>query len=220
LKPWYRYMCKRPTFSDLYLQAFNRPTVTLVDTADGGGVQRMTENAVVVGDREYEVDCVIFATGFEVGVSGILTGALPVYGRDGVPLLGAWRQGPRTLHGFYSHGFPNLFHLGSLHNAGSVNFVHILDEQATHIGAVVGAARRRGARYIEPTAEAEAGWLATIAAKAPDTYQFQADCTPGYYNSEGRPRPRSTSFGDGPVAFHDLLRRWRAEGGMAEVLVG
>jgi cation diffusion facilitator CzcD-associated flavoprotein CzcO len=219
LKPWYRYMCKRPTFSDFYLQTFNRPNVTLVDTADHGGVTAMTGNAVVVGDRTYDVDCVVFATGFEVGVSGIVSGTLPVHGRGGIPLLSAWARGPRTLHGFYSHGFPNLFHLGSLQNAASVNFVHVLQEQAGHIGAVVAEARRRDARRVEPSAPAEEQWVATIAATAPDNYAFQAECTPGYYNNEGKPRPRANSYGPGPVAFHDLLRRWRTGGGMDDVLV-
>jgi cation diffusion facilitator CzcD-associated flavoprotein CzcO len=220
LKPWYRYMCKRPTFSDFYLQTFNRPNVTLVDTADFGGVTRMTENAVVVGDREYDVDCVVFATGFEVGVSGVISGTLPVYGRDGVPLLQAWRQGPKTLHGFYSHGFPNLFHLGPLQNASAVNFVHILQEQAGHIGAVVAEARVRGARYVEPSAEAQEAWVATLRAHARDTTAFLAECTPGYYNNEGKPRPAGNSFAPGPIVFHDLLRRWREDGGMDDVLAG
>jgi cation diffusion facilitator CzcD-associated flavoprotein CzcO len=220
LKPWYRYMCKRPTFSDSYLQTFNRPSVTLVDTADSHGVERITKDAVVVGGVEYPVDCVIFATGFEVGASGLLSGRLPVYGRDGVSLGEAWRGGPKTLHGFYSHGFPNLFQLGPLQNASSVNYVHVLDEQAIHVAEVIRAARERGARYVEPTAEAEAGWVATIAEKAPDLYAFQAECTPGYYNNEGRPRERSQSYGDGPIAFHALLERWREDGGMSEVVVG
>jgi cation diffusion facilitator CzcD-associated flavoprotein CzcO len=220
LKPWYRYMCKRPAFSDDYLQTFNRPNVTLVDTADHGGVERITRDALVVGDREYEVDCVIFATGFEVGVSGVLSGTLPVYGRGGVPLLASWQNGPRTLHGCYSHGYPNLFHLGSLQNAASVNFVHVLDEQATHIGAVVGAARSRRARFVEPSERAESAWIATIREKAADLYAFQAECTPGYYNNEGMPRPQSNAYGDGPVAFHRLLRQWRTGGGLADVLVG
>jgi cation diffusion facilitator CzcD-associated flavoprotein CzcO len=220
LKPWYRYMCKRPTFSDLYLQTFNRPNVTLVDTADFGGITRMTENAVVVGDREYELDCVVFATGFEVGVSGIISGTLPVHGRGGVPLLQSWGRGPKTLHGFYSHGFPNLFHLGPLQNASAVNFVHILQEQAGHIGAVVAEARERGARYVEPTAEAQDSWVATLRANARDNHAFLAECTPGYYNNEGKPRSHGNSFGPGPVVFHDLLRRWRTEGGMDEVLAG
>lgn len=218
LKPWYRYMCKRPTFSDSYLQAFNRPDVTLVDTADTHGVQRMTETAVVVGDSAYEVDCVIFATGFEVGVSGILSGQLPVYGRGGVPLFEAWADGPKTLHGFATHGFPNLFQLGPLQNASSVNFVHVLDEQAQHVAEMVAEARKRGARYVEPTAEAQDAWLDALAENAPDLLAFQAECTPGYYNNEGRPQKRN-AYADGPVAFHDLLRHWRANGGMDDVLV-
>ncbi|WP_335934730.1 flavin-containing monooxygenase [Streptomyces sp. PTD5-9] len=220
LKPWYRYMCKRPTFSDTYLQTFNRPDVTLVDTADTHGVERITDRAVVVGDAAYEVDCIIFATGFETGVSGVLSGKLPVYGRDGASLLDTWQDGPRTLHGFYSHGFPNLFHMGPLQNAAAVNFVHVLDEQATHIAEVVAQARKHRARYVEPTVEAQDAWVATIRRKAADLYAFHAECTPGYYNNEGRPRERSQSYGDGPVAFHELLRRWRADGGLAEVLVG
>ncbi|NGO10282.1 NAD(P)/FAD-dependent oxidoreductase [Streptomyces sp. HC44] len=220
LKPWYRYMCKRPTFSDTYLDTFNRPDVTLVDTADHGGVERITEDAIVVGGKEYEVDCIIFATGFQVGVSGILSGLIPVHGRGGVSLLETWmKEGPKTLHGFYSHGFPNLFQLGPLQNASAVNFVHVLDEQATHVAEVVGEARKRQARYVEPSAEAEAAWVATIREKAADLYAFQAECTPGYYNNEGKPRERSESYGDGPIAFHELLRRWRENGGMRDVLV-
>ncbi|MEU5101132.1 MULTISPECIES: NAD(P)/FAD-dependent oxidoreductase [unclassified Streptomyces] len=219
LKPWYRYMCKRPTFSDTYLQTFNRPNVTLVDTADTHGVQRITENAVVVGDTEYEVDCVIFATGFEVGVSGVMSGKLPVYGRGGVPLLEAWKDGPKTLHGFYSHGFPNFYQLGPLQNASAVNYVHILDEQAGHVAEIISQARKRQARYVEPSPEAQDAWVATIREKAADLYKFHAECTPGYYNNEGTPRARSQSYGDGPVAFHELLRRWRADGGADGVLV-
>lgn len=218
LKPWYRYMCKRPTFSDSYLQAFNRPNVTLVDTADFHGVEEITENAVVVGGVAYEVDCIIFGTGFEAGVSGITSGRLPVHGRGGVTLTEAWKEGPRTLHGFYSHGFPNLFQLGPLQNASAVNFVHVLDEQATHVAEVVARAQKR-AGYVEPAAEAESAWLATIRESAVDLYSFHAECTPGYYNNEGMPRQGSGSYGNGPVAFHALLRDWRANGGMSEVLV-
>jgi hypothetical protein len=99
-----------------------------------------------------------------------------------------------------------------------VNFVHVLDEQASHIGAVVAEARKRGVSAVEPTAAAEAAWVATIRAKAPDRYQFQLECTPGYYNNEGKPRERGQSFGDGPVAFHALLAAWRENGGMDEVM--
>ncbi|NYV77596.1 NAD(P)/FAD-dependent oxidoreductase, partial [Streptomyces sp. UH6] len=146
LKPWYRYACKRPTFSDLYYPAFNRDNVTLVDTADTHGLERVTRDGVVVGGTAYALDCLIFATGFSVGVSGVVSGRLPVHGRGGVQLLHAWAErGPRTLHGFTSHGFPNLIQLGSLQNAASVNFTHVLDEQAVHAAALVAAAEAAGA---------------------------------------------------------------------------
>ncbi|WP_320775378.1 NAD(P)/FAD-dependent oxidoreductase [Streptomyces sp. CRN 30] len=218
LKPWYRYACKRPTFSDLYLPAFNRDNVTLVDTADSHGIERVTPTGVVVDGTEYELDCLIFATGFSVGVSGISSGKLPVYGRGGTQLLHAWAaEGPRTLHGFAGHGFPNLLHMGSLHNASSVNFTHVLDEQAVHAAALVAAAEDKGA-LVEPSREAEDGWLAVLAEGAADHEWFHAECTPGYYNREGRGRPNGpTAYPHGAVAFHEFLARWREES-LSEIL--
>ncbi|MEU6352648.1 NAD(P)/FAD-dependent oxidoreductase [Streptomyces sp. NPDC047072] len=220
LKPWYRYACKRPTFSDLYYPVFNRDNVTLVDTADTHGIERLTEHGAVVDGTVLELDCLIFATGFSVGVSGVRSGRLPVYGRGGQLLLDEWaRHGVRTLHGFTSHGFPNLIHLGPLQNSSSVNFTHILDEQAVHAAALVAAAEDAGA-LVEPSREAEDAWLAVMADGAPDHEWFHAECTPGYYNGEGRGRPNGpTSYPHGAVAFHELLRRWREES-MEEVLRG
>ncbi|MEV7692192.1 NAD(P)/FAD-dependent oxidoreductase [Microbacterium sp. NPDC089189] len=217
LKPWYRYMCKRPGFSDTYLPAFNRENVTLVDTADHGGITRLTETAIVVGDTAYEVDAVIFATGFEVGISGVMSGTLPVYGRGGQTLLEAWRFGPRTLHGFSTHGFPNLFHLGAVQNANSVNFAHILQDQAEHIAAVITRAEERGVRVIEPSVVAEEAWGREVVSTAHDTTAFQAECTPGYYNGEGTRAITGMTYSPGPVAFRRLLEEWRA-GDMADVL--
>lgn len=211
LQPWYRYMCKRPGFSDEYLPVFNRPNVTLVDTADHGGITQMTEHSIVVGDQEYDVDCAIFATGFDVGVSGVLSGELPVAGREGQQLLEAWSQGPMTLHGFYSNGFPNLFHLGAFQNANSVNFVHILQEQAEHIAAVVIRAESTGRRVIEPTVRAQEQWARTVLETAHDTRDFQAKCTPGYYNGEGTREIVGFTYSPGPVAFHRLLEQWRQD---------
>ncbi|PSL00336.1 cation diffusion facilitator CzcD-associated flavoprotein CzcO [Murinocardiopsis flavida] len=211
LKPWYRYMCKRPCFSDHYLQAFNRSDVTLVDTADHGGITRMTEDAIVVGEAEYPADCVVFATGFDVGVSGVMSGTLPVRGRGGRDLLQSWSRGPRTLHGFYSNGFPNLFHLGSLQNTNSVNFTHILLEQGEHIAAVVAEARKSGANVVEPSREAADAWAGTIRDSARDNSAFQAECTPGYYNREGAGVRGGSGFSPGPVVFHRLLTEWRKE---------
>lgn len=218
LTPWYRYMCKRPGFSDTYLQAFNRPNVVLVDTADSHGITAMTETAVVVGEESYEVDCVIMATGFEAGVSGVVSGTLPVVGRDGTTLLEAWSSGPRTLHGFFTHGFPNLMQLAAIQNANSVNFVHILQEQAQHIAAIIARAEAVDALRVEPTAEAEAAWVQTVHDTARDVSKFQAECTPGYYNAEGTQAITGFTYSPGPIEFHRLLREWRT-GDMADVLV-
>ncbi|WLQ37764.1 NAD(P)/FAD-dependent oxidoreductase [Streptomyces castrisilvae] len=218
LKPWYRYACKRPTFSDTYYAAFNRDNVSLVDTADTHGIERITEHGAVVGENTYELDCLIFATGFSVGVSGIHSGKLPVHGRGGTQLLHAWAErGPRTLHGFTGNGFPNLIHMGTLHNASSVNFTHVLDEQAVHAAALVAAAES-GHALIEPSPEAEDAWLAVLAEDAADHEWFHAECTPGYYNREGLGRPNSASaYPHGSFAFHELLKRWRSES-IAEAL--
>ncbi len=127
------------------------------------------------------------------------------------------RRGPRSLHGLTTNGFPNLIQLGATQSASSVNFTHVLDEHAVHAAALVAAAEARGA-VIEPSREAEDAWLAVLAEGAPDHEWFHAECTPGYYNGEGRGRPNAPiAYPHGAAAFHDLLRRWR-ETSMSDVL--
>jgi cyclohexanone monooxygenase len=214
LKPWYRQFCKRPTFSDNYLPTFNRPNVTLVDTL-GRGVDHVTEAGLVFGGVEYEVDCIIFATGFEVGTAYTRRAGFEVYGRGGKPLSEHWAGGLKTLHGFYSHGFPNCFHMGVTQNAVTPNFPHMLDEQARHITEIIQGASERQAQRVEPSADAEEKWVATIREKSELTLPFRRDCTPGYYNGEGKPGQGGLLdelYGAGPVEFYDLVRAWRAEG--------
>jgi cyclohexanone monooxygenase len=215
LKPWYRQFCKRPTFNDEYLPTFNRPNVTLIDT-DGKGVERLTERGIVAGGVEYEVDCLIFATGFEVGTAYTRRAGFEVYGRGGQTLTEHWAGGLKTLHGFYSAGFPNCFHMGVNQSTLTPNFPHLLDEQARHIAGVVGEAAARQAQVVEPTAKAEADWVSTIKAQARDTLAFREACTPGYYNGEGRAGAGEGLFdglyGPGPVKFFELIRAWRQDG--------
>src|SRR5271154_294722 len=187
LKPWYRQFCKRPTFNDEYLPAFNRPNVMLVDTSVHGGVDRVTEKGLVYDGVEYEVDCIIFATGFEVGTAYTRRAGFEIYGRDGKTLTEYWANGLRTLHGFYSSGFPNCFHMGITQNGLTANFPHMLEEQASHITEVIQHTKEHEARSLEPTPEAEAEWVATIKRKAIHNQRFQRECTPGYYNNEGKP---------------------------------
>jgi cyclohexanone monooxygenase len=216
LKPWYRQFCKRPTFNDDYLPTFNRPNVTLVDT-EGRGVERVTETGLVAGGVEYEVDCLIFATGFEVGTSYTRRAGFEIYGRGGQTLSDHWAKGLRTLHGAMSHGFPNCFHMGVNQSTLTPNFPHLLDEQSHYIAGVIGEANLRQATTVEPTAEAEAAWVQTILDTARLNLEYRQACTPGYYNGEGRAGADDGLFaglyGPGPVKFFELIRSWR-EGGM------
>jgi len=218
LKPWYRQFCKRPCFHDEYLQTFNRPTVELVDT-DGHGVERLTGHGLVAKGREYELDCLIFATGFEVGTSYTRRAGYDIIGRGGVTLSEHWADGLRTLHGLTSQGFPNCFFLGFTQTAITISVPQALNEQANHVAYIVSEAKKRGALALEPTAEAEQAYVDEVRSLARMGQRFYAECTPGYYNSEGAAGNRqgffSEMYGAGPLRFFQLLAEWRADGGMA-----
>ena len=218
LKPYYRQFCKRPTFNDEYLQTFNRPNVTLVDTR-GQGIDRVTEKSVVFEGTEYELDCLIFATGFEVGTAYTRRSGFDVVGRDGVTLSEKWSRELSTFHGFHSRGFPNCFFMGLTQGALTVNFTHMLSEQSTHIAYIVQHAMESEARTVEASQQAETEWVDTIHRLALNNQQFQADCTPGYYNNEGMPGPgagfTAGQYGGGPVEFFKILSEWRADGSLA-----
>ena len=220
LKPYYKMMCKRPCFSDEYLPTFNRPNVTLVDT-DGRGVDRFTKTGVVVDGREYELNCVVFATGFEVGTEFTRRARYDAIGRDGIRLSSKWENGAATFHGFYTNGFPNMFFLGITQTGLTINFPHMLSEQARHLAHVLGQCAERGATYVEASIEAEEEWCATMRRLAVANEGYLLECTPGYVNQEGRPSSAnsllSSQYGEGPEAFFALLRAWRDDGSMREL---
>ena len=222
LKPYYRQFCKRPTFNDEYLQTFNRPNVTLVDTK-GKGVELVTEHAVVVDGKEYPVDCLIFATGFEVGTGYTRRSGYEVYGRHGQSLADKWENGAQTLHGFYSNGFPNCFFMGLIQGGFTANFTHLLGEQSVHIAHVIQQARTAEVACVEVTAEAEAEWVDTIKRMSRVSLRFLEECTPGYYNNEGNPSATigftAGSYGGGPIEFFRILQEWRDEGTLAGLAI-
>ncbi len=106
LKPWYNYFCKRPCFNDYYLQAFNKPNVHLIDT-DGKGVERIDETGIWAGGAHYDLDCIVFSTGFEVGTGFLSRSGFDVTGKGGMTMTQHWKDGVRTLHGMMMHDFPN-----------------------------------------------------------------------------------------------------------------
>ena len=219
LKPYYKMFCKRPTFNDDYLPTFNRPNVTLVDT-DGPGVEYITEKGLVVNGVEYEVDCIIYSTGFEVGTSYTRRSGYDVIGRAGKSLSDHWRDGTRSLHGMGAHGFPNVFIMNTSQGGFTANFPHLLDESAVHQAHIIAHALAQGYKTVEVTAAAEETWIDTIVGftDGPLGGLGGADCTPGYYNNEGQPNPsaqQSAPYGGGSIRFFELLKEWREDGNFA-----
>ncbi len=215
LKPWYNAFCKRPCFHDQYLQTFNRPNVHLVDT-EGRGVERITEHGVVVSSREYELDCLIFATGFEVGTGYTHRIGFEVHGRDGLTLTEKWKDGVETFHGLFVRSFPNCFLITTTQSGQSPNFQHLLDEQSKHIAYVLSEARARGTKTVEVMADAETAWVEEVVSAAKGRLQYLQACTPGYYNFEGAEIDERTAkngpYWRGALAFFSILEQWRREG--------
>ena len=223
LKHWYRPWCKRPTFNDEYLPTFNRPNVTLVDTA-GKGVERVTEKGVVVDGIEYELDCLIFATGFEVNRATYTHQAdLEIIGRDGVKLRDHWANGMRTYQGLMSHGFPNCYHMGFTQTGYTPNFTYMLENQSRHLTEMLIEASARGYTALEPTQKSEDDWLALVSAPNHMT-EYLKNCTPGYYNAEGNAKSNSDGFlqghyPEGGLRFYEMLTEWREAGDFAGLTV-
>ena len=214
LKPWYRQFCKRPCFHDEYLPTFNRPKVHLIDT-QGRGVERITETGVVANGVETPVDCIIFATGFEVGTAFTHRAGYDVTGRGGLKLSDAWAEGMRSLHGLLVQGFPNLMITSNAQSGFTTNFPHAMDERARHMAYLLHSLRAQGAQIVEATEAGQEAWVETLRKASRASESFQAECTPGYYNNEGKPNPLSVqngSYGRGPVRFFQLLEAWRDAG--------
>ncbi len=204
LKPYYNLGCKRPQFSDVYLHTFNSPDVTLVDT-QGAGVDRITATGVVFDNREYEVDCIIYATGFASGVATANAGRFEVVGRGGTTLSDKWAGGTRSLHGVYMSGFPNLFIIGGIAQASlTINFTHILDEQATHVAGLIQGYQQAGVKTMEVRSDAEERWAQTLATKAVDRSKIIAECPPGDHLAL-----LGSVYGGGPFEYVEICKQWR-----------
>ncbi|TDD46613.1 NAD(P)/FAD-dependent oxidoreductase [Nonomuraea terrae] len=215
LKAWYRQLCKRPCFHDEYLQAFNVPGTHLVDT-DGKGVERITEKGVVAAGREYEVDCVIYASGFEVGTDYTRRAGYDLVGRGGLRLSEHWADGMRTLHGVHVHGFPNAFIVQPTQGANLIsNIPHNLTEAGRTIAVTVRHALDHGYAEVEPTKEAEDAWVELLLSGA-GPLLGSPDCTPGYYNNEGRDpglKGRlNVGYPHGAMAYFGYIDQWRRSG--------
>ena len=217
LQPWYGMYCKRLCFHDEYLPTFNRPNVTLVDT-DGHGVDRIDETGIWANGEHFELDCIIYASGFEVMTDYTHRLGFDPKGHDGRSLSDAWADGPHTLHGIHTRGFPNLLMLSTVQGGQAINFLHTITATAAHVAYVVRQCIDDGIDTIEPTEAAQDAWFETIFATLLTIADYNSTCTPGYLNNEGSVDPRSAraaAYLGRPFEYIDRLAAWRADGTFA-----
>jgi cation diffusion facilitator CzcD-associated flavoprotein CzcO len=221
MMPWYSQSCKRPCFHDEYLPAFNRPNVHLVDT-DGKGVNEINESGVIVNGVEYPVDLLIFASGFEVTTGYTHRLGFDPKGRDGLSLSEAWAEGPATLHGVLSNGFPNMFMISTVQGAQATNFVHSITEAAQHVAFLIEQCVKGDIATIEPETVAQENWFETLFAQLWGIARYNATCTPGYLNSEGGGDMRSAraiAWMTSVLGFAEYVENWRQQGDLAGLVL-
>jgi cation diffusion facilitator CzcD-associated flavoprotein CzcO len=223
LKPYYRFLCKRPLSNDDFYPTFNRPNVKLIDVSPTKGVERMTEKGFIASGVEYEIDCMIFASGFEVtGDLDRRWGIKVLEGRGGQSLYKHWADGPKTLHGIMTHGFPNQFFTGFIQGGLNASTTEQFGSQGYHIAYLISEALKRGAKVIEPTQQAQDAYVKHYEEVMFDTSQFQRECTPSYFTNEGQvkaPWALFRSYGPGWNAFQKLLQDWRDKGDLEGLAV-
>ena len=217
LKAYYNQFCKRPTFNDHYLATFNRDNVELVDVSSTQGVEAITERGIVANGKEYEVDCIIYASGFEITSSYERRLGIPIFGMGGQSIYEHWQDGMRSMHGLMVSGFPNLYMCGGgfVFQLGA-NYAHGIDVQAGHVAYTISELSRRGIQCANVSHKAEEQWISDqldtrisgfVLGGSPDT------CTPGYYNQEGTSKRyrdvRRETYSKGVGAYMKLLRDWR-----------
>jgi cation diffusion facilitator CzcD-associated flavoprotein CzcO len=216
LKPYYRFLCKRPLSSDDYYPTFNRPNVDLFDVSDTKGVERMTENGFIANGKECAVDCMIFASGFEVTSDLNRRWGIDVLeGRGGRSIYDHWAEGPKTLHGTMTHGFPNQYYIGYIQGGLNASVTEQFGQQGFHIAHVISEAMKRGVTAVEPSQEAQDKYVRLFHELEIDLSEFQRQCPPGYFTNEGEDKPKWAlfrSYGHGWHAFQKLLQDWRTQG--------
>jgi cation diffusion facilitator CzcD-associated flavoprotein CzcO len=219
LKPNYRYLCKRPCFHDEYLQAYNCPNVTLVDCP--AGIERVTERGPVVDGQQYELDCLVYGTGFEAELTPLHRRAgHDIIGRGGVRLAEKWADGAASLFGMMSRGFPNLFVMPAPGQQAvvTVNYTQLAVLGAAFVGRAIGILDERGVRAFDVAADAEAAWTQKVVDSFVDASEVMSACTPSRINNEGNPagmNPRNGNYGRGLgdfFGYRERLEQWLDEG--------
>ncbi|KAI2465749.1 FAD/NAD(P)-binding domain-containing protein [Annulohypoxylon bovei var. microspora] len=229
LTPWYPAWCKRYTFSDTYLQSFNKPNVHLIDT-DGKGVDSVTAHGLVANGQEIPLDVLVLSTGYQspgaLGADASARAGVKVLGREGKTVSESWAAtGAATLHGYASHGFPNLFWLSPLQAGVTANHAFTLDVQSRQIAYVIATAHKKAGGLsksgltIEVEEAAQEAWSMRILQGA-GRFATVTICTPSYINNEGHlsdpnatqedmiKQARSSPYSGGILGFIKELDEW------------
>jgi cation diffusion facilitator CzcD-associated flavoprotein CzcO len=224
LKPWYRFLCKRPASNDDFYPTFNRLNVKLIDVSGTRGVERMTPEGFVAKGVEYDIDLMIFASGFEVTSDLDRRWGIDVIeGRNGLSIYDHWRDGYKTLHGITTRGFPNQFFTGFIQSALNASTTEQMSRHGYHIAHIIKEALAQGITTVEPSQEAQDAWVAEVRGTAFDISQFTRECTPSYFNGEGSKKQRwyaGETYGPGWLAFEKILQEWRDDGNMPGMEIG
>jgi cation diffusion facilitator CzcD-associated flavoprotein CzcO len=178
--------CKRLCLDSGYYETFNRPNVQLVDLRTSP-LDGITEHGISAGGTDHELDCIIFATGFDA-MTGTLN-RIDIRGRDGQALRDKWAAGPTTYLGLGVAGFPNLFNIAGPGSPSVLtNMVVSIEQQVNWITDCIGYLDDHGSALIEATQAAEDEWVAHVNEVA--NYFFYPSCNSWYLgaNIPGKPR--------------------------------
>ena len=224
LKPYYRYLCKRPASNDDYYPAFNQDNVHLIDVAETQGLERLTPDGFVHNGVEYEIDCLILASGYEVTNDlDRRWGIDAIEGENGLSIYDYWKDGFQTFHGMMAHNFPNMFFTGFTQAGTNASNSKTFVDQGIHIGYIASQALKRGALRIEPSQEAQYNYLKRLRSTPGFLPAFYETCTPSYFNNEGDTTKKRNIFGEpwgeGYYNFTDMLAQWRDDGSMAGLVL-
>lgn len=216
LKAWYRQLCKRPCFHDEYLPTFNLPNVHLIDT-NGKGVTNIDASGVWVDETHYEIDCLIYASGFMPQTNFTHRCGFEIIGREGLTLAKKWANGMESYQGMHVRGFPNMFIIGMTQGANLfTNITGNYTEAALTLSAILKYAEKNSVREVEASHEAESAWVKAIEDNSSGVWA-DSECTPGFWNNEGRPVGRyeklyGLGYPLGPFMFFHYIDKWRKSG--------
>jgi hypothetical protein len=192
--------------------------VQLVDVSDELGLSEMTENGFIAGGQEYEIDCMIFASGFEVTSDLERRWSIGTFeGRGGVSIYDHWRDGPATLHGITTRNFPNMGFIGYIQGGINSSVTEHFGRQGAHFAWIVGQALKQGIKVVEPSQEGQDAYVKTYNEIKLDVSEMSARCPPGYFNNEGGENKWALfpGWGYGWDHFEAMLADWRGAGDMA-----